>query len=133
MLPIELGPMQLQPDKNRGSQRREQLGSGHRIYAASEDVSQPVPDQNRFCDHRPVECISPQSYTKREGGDMPFVGHSWVILVLILLIVLIVIGPGKLGDLGGAVGRSMREFRKASHDDDSPSTGDPSKPVDQQR
>jgi sec-independent protein translocase protein TatA len=50
---------------------------------------------------------------------MPFVGHSWIVLLLILLIVLILIGPGKLGDLGSAVGRSMREFRKASHEDDS--------------
>jgi TatA/E family protein of Tat protein translocase len=35
-------------------------------------------------------------------------------LVLILLIALIVLGPGKLGDLGGQVGRGIREFRDAT-------------------
>lgn len=32
-------------------------------------------------------------------------------LVLILAIALIVVGPGKIGDLGGQLGRSVREFR----------------------
>lgn len=45
-------------------------------------------------------------------------GHSWIILVLILLIVLIVIGPGKLGGIGGALGQSIREFRKTSAEPD---------------
>jgi len=35
-------------------------------------------------------------------------------LVAILAIVLIVFGPGRLPELGGAVGRAMREFRKAT-------------------
>jgi sec-independent protein translocase protein TatA len=35
-------------------------------------------------------------------------------LVLILIVVLIVFGPGRLPELGGAVGRAMREFRKAT-------------------
>lgn len=35
-------------------------------------------------------------------------------LVLILVVVLIVFGPGRLPELGGAVGRAMREFRKAT-------------------
>jgi sec-independent protein translocase protein TatA len=46
---------------------------------------------------------------------MPFIGH-WYILVLVLAIVLIVYGPGKLPEVGGAIGRAMREFRKASSD-----------------
>jgi sec-independent protein translocase protein TatA len=46
---------------------------------------------------------------------MPFLGH-WYILLLILAIVLIVYGPGKLPEVGGAIGRAMREFRKASTD-----------------
>ena len=33
-------------------------------------------------------------------------------LMLILLIGLIVLGPGKLGDLGGQLGRGMREFKQ---------------------
>lgn len=35
-------------------------------------------------------------------------------LIAILAIVLIIFGPGKLPELGGAVGRGIREFRKAS-------------------
>jgi len=37
-------------------------------------------------------------------------------LIIILAIVLIIFGPGKLPELGGAVGRGIREFRKASND-----------------
>jgi sec-independent protein translocase protein TatA len=37
-------------------------------------------------------------------------------LILILAIVLIIFGPGKLPELGGAVGRGIREFRKAQND-----------------
>src|SRR5437773_889192 len=39
-------------------------------------------------------------------------------LGLILLIVVLIFGAGKLADVGGAVGKSVREFRKASKDDD---------------
>jgi TatA/E family protein of Tat protein translocase len=37
-------------------------------------------------------------------------------LILILVIALIVIGPGKLPDVGAALGRSIKEFRKAATD-----------------
>jgi sec-independent protein translocase protein TatA len=37
-------------------------------------------------------------------------------LIILLAIVLIIFGPGKLPELGGAVGRGIREFRKASND-----------------
>jgi len=40
----------------------------------------------------------------------------WYILLLVLAIVLIVYGPGKLPEVGGAIGKAMREFRKASSD-----------------
>jgi sec-independent protein translocase protein TatA len=42
---------------------------------------------------------------------MPF---HWFWIVGLLLIVLIIFGPGRLPELGGAVGRAMREFRKAT-------------------
>jgi sec-independent protein translocase protein TatA len=42
------------------------------------------------------------------------IGHWWIIVIAVPLLVLIVFGPGKLGDLGGAVSRTIREFRKAS-------------------
>ena len=35
-------------------------------------------------------------------------------LVVVLVVVLIIFGPGRLPELGGAVGRAMREFRKAT-------------------
>jgi sec-independent protein translocase protein TatA len=44
---------------------------------------------------------------------MPFNLHPAYLLIL-LAIVLIIFGPGKLPELGGAVGRGIREFRKAS-------------------
>jgi sec-independent protein translocase protein TatA len=37
-------------------------------------------------------------------------------LILLLVIVLIIFGPGKLPDIGNAVGKGIREFRKASSD-----------------
>ena len=37
-------------------------------------------------------------------------------LVLILVIALVVFGPGKLPEIGKAVGKSLREFRSASTD-----------------
>lgn len=35
-------------------------------------------------------------------------------LVALLVIVLIIFGPGKLPELGGALGRGIREFRKTT-------------------
>ena len=37
-------------------------------------------------------------------------------LIIILIIALIVVGPGKLPDVGAALGKSIREFRKAASD-----------------
>lgn len=37
-------------------------------------------------------------------------------LILILVIALIVVGPGKLPDVGAALGKSIKEFRKAASD-----------------
>jgi sec-independent protein translocase protein TatA len=44
---------------------------------------------------------------------LPFGIHPGFLLIL-LVIVLIVFGPGKLPELGGAIGRGIREFRKES-------------------
>lgn len=46
---------------------------------------------------------------------MPRIG-PWE-LILILAIVLIVFGVGKLPQIGGAIGRGLREFRKGTHGD----------------
>jgi TatA/E family protein of Tat protein translocase len=37
-------------------------------------------------------------------------------LIIILVIALVFIGPGRLPDVGAALGKSIREFRKASSD-----------------
>ena len=37
-------------------------------------------------------------------------------LIIILVIALLVLGPGKLPDVGSALGKSIREFRKAASD-----------------
>jgi sec-independent protein translocase protein TatA len=37
-------------------------------------------------------------------------------LVIILVIALLILGPGKLPDVGSALGKSIREFRKAASD-----------------
>jgi sec-independent protein translocase protein TatA len=41
-------------------------------------------------------------------------GIHWAYIVLLLVVVLIIFGPGRLPELGGAVGKAMREFRKAT-------------------
>ncbi len=51
-------------------------------------------------------------------------GLGWQELVLILLIVVIIFGAGKLPEIGGAVGRGIKEFRTATSDD-------PDAPVDE--
>ena len=41
---------------------------------------------------------------------------GWPELIILLVVVLIVFGPGKLPDIGNAIGRGIREFRKASNE-----------------
>jgi sec-independent protein translocase protein TatA len=45
---------------------------------------------------------------------MPNIGLPEIIVILV--IALIVVGPGRLPDVGAALGKSIREFRKASSD-----------------
>ncbi|HXW85615.1 MAG TPA: twin-arginine translocase TatA/TatE family subunit [Candidatus Binataceae bacterium] len=39
-------------------------------------------------------------------------------LIVILAIVLIIFGPSKLGDVGGAMGKAIRDFKKAMNEPD---------------
>lgn len=41
--------------------------------------------------------------------------HAWDLLI-VLLIALIIFGPRKLPEIGGAVGKSIREFKKATNE-----------------
>ena len=60
-------------------------------------------------------------------------GFEWIV---ILVIALLILGPGKLPDVAAAVGKSIREFRKASSDvqeavkiDTSPLPAGPAQPA----
>lgn len=39
-------------------------------------------------------------------------------LILIVLAIVLIFGASKLGDIGGAMGKSIREFKRASKDDE---------------
>ena len=39
-------------------------------------------------------------------------------LILIVVALVLVFGAGKLGDIGGALGKSVREFKRAQRDDE---------------
>jgi TatA/E family protein of Tat protein translocase len=54
---------------------------------------------------------------------------GWPELIILLVVVLIVFGPGKLPDIGNAIGRGVREFRKASNDLETSIRGEPNKPA----
>jgi sec-independent protein translocase protein TatA len=47
-----------------------------------------------------------------------FKSLGWPEIAIILVIVLIIFGVGKLPQIGNAIGKSMREFRKAQSEDD---------------
>jgi sec-independent protein translocase protein TatA len=53
-------------------------------------------------------------------------------LVIILVIVVIIFGVGRLPEIGGAVGRAIREFREASSGQDTKSIEPPPPPADGQ-
>jgi sec-independent protein translocase protein TatA len=61
---------------------------------------------------------------------MPFVGGLgiWEVL-LILVVVLIVFGPKRLPDLGGALGKGIREFKRSIRDIE----GEINRPLDENR
>jgi sec-independent protein translocase protein TatA len=41
-------------------------------------------------------------------------------LIIVLVIVIIIFGVGRLPEIGGAVGKAIREFREATEDEDKP-------------
>ncbi len=45
-------------------------------------------------------------------------------LIIILIIALIIFGPGKLPELGGAIGKAIRGFKKAMEEPEKKSDGD---------
>jgi sec-independent protein translocase protein TatA len=41
-------------------------------------------------------------------------------LFLLLMVILIIFGPSKLGDVGGALGKGIRDFKRAINEPESP-------------
>ncbi len=60
--------------------------------------------------HREREAPS-ESIQRQEVEVLPHLGIGE--LLIILLIVVLIFGVGKLPEIGGALGRSIREFRQA--------------------
>ena len=49
-------------------------------------------------------------------------GLGWGELLIILVIVIAVFGTNRLSGIGGAIGTTIRDFKKAVRDDDAPKT-----------
>jgi sec-independent protein translocase protein TatA len=49
---------------------------------------------------------------------MPSLGPTELVVILVLALVLF--GAGKLSEVGGALGKSIREFRHAASEEDTP-------------
>jgi sec-independent protein translocase protein TatA len=49
---------------------------------------------------------------------MPSLGPTELVIILVLALVLF--GAGKLADVGGALGKSIKEFRHAATDEQAP-------------
>ena len=63
---------------------------------------------------------------------MPF-GLGAPELIIIVVILLLIFGANKLGDIGGAIGRSLREFRRElKSDETAPAEKTQAKPEDKQ-
>ncbi len=61
---------------------------------------------------------------------MPVIGNLGPTeLIIILVIALLVIGPGKLPEVGAALGKSIREFRKAAADVKDAASLEPERPA----
>jgi sec-independent protein translocase protein TatA len=46
-------------------------------------------------------------------------------LLILLAIILVLFGPSKLGDVGGTLGRSIRDFKKAMNEAENPNPPKP--------
>jgi sec-independent protein translocase protein TatA len=46
-------------------------------------------------------------------------------LLILLLIILIIFGPSKLGDVGGALGKAIRDFKRAMNEPDAAKSAEP--------
>jgi sec-independent protein translocase protein TatA len=49
-------------------------------------------------------------------------------LLVLLVIILIIFGPSKLGDVGGALGKAIKDFKRAMNDPETPNQQAPKTP-----
>jgi TatA/E family protein of Tat protein translocase len=91
----------------------ERLAEGAREWAAKLPV---LPYPRRTAPGiRPLEGgRSPRTRHRQEHEMLPNIGAPE--LIIILVIALLILGPGKLPEVGASLGKSIREFRKASTD-----------------
>lgn len=47
-------------------------------------------------------------------------GLGWPELVIILVIVVVIFGAGKLPEIGSGIGKGIKNFKKATRDEESP-------------
>jgi len=61
-----------------------------------------------------IRVINQQKYThvNTNEGDVDMFNIGMTELILILVIALVVFGPGKLPEVGKALGKGLQEFRK---------------------
>jgi sec-independent protein translocase protein TatA len=83
----------------------------------------------RSLEHRPV---GQYAFIAARRPPMPQLGPLEFIIILVIF--MIFFGAGKLGDLGGAVGRGIKEFKKNAGFDESeksekPDEQTPTKPA----
>jgi len=61
-----------------------------------------------------MECVKLPAF---RGGNMLFIGPlGGSEVIIILIIVLIIFGPSKLPQMGQALGKAIREFKKAGQE-----------------
>ena len=51
-------------------------------------------------------------------------------LLILLVIILVIFGPSKLGDVGGAMGKAIRDFKKAMNEPDATNTTKTTAPLE---
>ena len=54
-------------------------------------------------------------------------------LIVILVIILIIFGAGKLPEIGGAIGKGIKNFKKATREPDEPDATPDSKKIDEKK
>jgi len=59
-----------------------------------------------------------RNFSNHENGGVLMFGFGMPELIVVLVIVLVVFGAGRLPEIGGALGKSIRNFKKASNGKD---------------